>query len=474
MNAVARFDDYAEVRPLPQAIEAEQAVLGMLMLAPESVAKVSDWLSEGDFFREDHRLIYRAIVGLAGRGDPVDPVTLGEWFQANALADRLESVAYLIELSNGTASVANLVAHAEIVVEKSRLRAALDIARNVTQSAMAPGADSQTIIGDTLHTLSTMQASKMHGGLEPAKGAIAKAWTDIQARYKAGPGLLGQPWPWKGLNDCTKGLRDGVLYIVGARPSMGKSIFGLQTAVFSALRGNRTAFFSVEMGAGECMARAMACVGEIPHEWVEHPDDEHEDAQIFWPRLSSAMQTIKESELLIDETPAISGRQMIARARRAHMQKPLRLIVVDHMHDMEVDPKQARFDYGVITQLGKTMAKEFSCPVILLAQLNRAAANRAEKRPTMTDLRESGEIEQKGDVILFLHREDYYKKGEMEGVVEVIPAKGRNIRTGSTIYLQNTFNEMRLQDWIGPLPVPSQDGPSVVARRGIGSRGNRV
>jgi len=470
MNAVARFDDYSEARQLPQAIEAEQAVLGMLMLVPEALAKVSDWLVEGDFFRDDHRLIYRAISGLVGRGNPVDSVTLGEWFQANGLADRIESVAYLNELSNGTASAANIVAHAEIVVEKSRLRAALDIAHNASQAAMAPGADSQAIIADTMHSLSTMQASKIRGGLEPAKVAISKAWNDIQERYQRGPGLLGQPWPWKGLNDATKGLRDGVLYIIGARPSMGKSIFGLQAAVFSALRGNRTAFFSVEMGAAECMTRAIACVGELPHSWVEHPTDSHEDAEFFWPRMTDAMQSIRDSDLLIDETPAISGRQMIARARRAHLQKPLRLIVVDHMHDMEVDPKQARFDYGVITQLGKTMAKEFGCPVILLAQLNRANAG---KPPTMTDLRESGEIEQKGDVILFLHREDYYKKGEMEGVVEVIPAKGRNIRTGETIYLQNTFSEMRMQDWIGPLPLPRQDDSNSSSPRGIGSKRTR-
>jgi replicative DNA helicase len=436
---------------LPQAIDAEQAVLGMLMLVPETLPKVSDWLTEGDFFREDHRLIYRAIVGLVGRGNPVDPVTLGEWFQANGLSDRLESIAYLIELSNGTASAANIVAHAEIVVEKSRLRAAMDIARHASQTAMAPGADSQTIIADAMHSLSTMQASKIHGGLESAKVAMAKAYHDIQESYRRGPGLLGQPWPWKGLNDCTKGLRDGVLYIVGARPSMGKSIFGLQVAIFSALRENRTAFFSVEMGAAECMKRGIACVGQIPHDWVEHPNDSHEDAEFFWPRMTDAVQRIRDSELLVDETPAISGRQMIARARRAHLQKPLRLVVVDHMHDMEIDPKNARFDYGAITQLGKTMAKEFGCPVILLAQLNRSNAG---KRPTMTDLRESGEIEQKGDVILFLHREDYYKKGEMEGVVEVIPAKGRNIRTGETIYLQNTFSEMRMQDWVGPLPLP--------------------
>lgn len=457
MSTVAKFDDYADARPLPQAIESEQGVLGALMLVPDALAKVSDWLTESDFYRADHRLIYRALLGLIARGNPVDPVTMADWFESNGLADRLDNVAYLIELASGTASAANLVAYAEIVVEKSRLRAALDIAQHITSAALSPGADSQAIIGDTVHTLSTMQASKMRGGLEPVKGAMARMLSEAQERYRKGPGLLGKPWPWKGLNDATNGLRDGTLYIVGARPSMGKSIFGLQTAIHTALTGQRVAFFSVEMGAAECMARSVACVGELPLSWVEHPNDSHPDAELFWARWSDASERIVKSDLLIDETPSISGNQMIARARRAHMQKPLRLVVVDHMHDMEVDPKQARFDYGVITQLGKTMAKEFRCPVILLAQLNRAGATRADKRPTMTDLRESGEIEQKGDVILFLHREDYYKTGEMEGVVEVIPAKGRNIRTGSTIYLQNTFSEMRLQDWVGELPLPSQD-----------------
>lgn len=461
--------DVAALRVPPQAIEAEQAVLGGLMLDPSALPKVSDWLSEQDFYRKDHRLIYRAILGLVERGDPVDAVTMMDWFDSNGLAEMIGGSTYLIELCDATASAANIVAYAEIVVEKSRLRSTIDIGTKLVESAWERGSDAQQVIADAMHTLSTMQASKIRGGLESAKGAISKAWTDIQERYRRGPGLLGQPWPWKGLNDVTKGLRDGVLYIVGARPSMGKSIFGLQTAVFSALRGNRTAFFSVEMGASECMTRAFACVGEIPHDWVEHPSDGHEDAEFFWPRLTDAMQRIRDSALLIDETPAISGRQMIARARRAHLQSPLRLVVVDHMHDMEVDPKQARFDYGVITQLGKTMAKEFGCPVILLAQLNRAASNRSDKRPTMTDLRESGEIEQKGDVILFLHREDYYKPDEMKGVVEVIPAKGRNIRTGATVYLQNTFSEMRLQDWIGPLPVPSAEN-NAMQTRGIGHR----
>jgi replicative DNA helicase len=330
----------------------------------------------------------------------------------------------------------------------------------LTESAYKPGTDPQQAIAETMHNLSQMQASKLRGGLESVKGAMKRMQAELMARYQRGPALLGAPWPWKKLNDCTKGLRDGVLYIVGARPSMGKSIFGLQTAVFTALRGNNTAFFSVEMGAEECMARAVACVGELPHDWVENPAKDEPDAEWYWSKLTTATGQIIESPLLIDETPGLTVEQFMARARRAHMQKPLRLIVVDHMHDMGLDAKrEQRHEYGRIAQAGKTLAKELKCPVILLAQLNRKNAG---QRPSLTDLRESGEIEQKADVVLFLHREDYYdapdRQTHLKGVVEVIPAKGRNIRVGDTVHLQNTFSEMRMQDWIGPLPsAPEPD-----------------
>jgi replicative DNA helicase len=291
------------------------------------------------------------------------------------------------------------------------------------------------------------------------------------ARYQQGPGLLGLPTPWADLNGATKGLRDGCLYIVGARPSMGKTIFGLQIALNVALQSHRTAFFSVEMGRKEIMARAVACVGEIPHEWVEQPAMETPDADWYWSRLSMATTRINESQLLIDDTPALTIEQLMARARRAHLQAPLRLIVIDHLHDMATDAsREARFEYGRLTQGAKTLAKECGCPVVLLAQLNRGLANRQDKRPTMTDLRESGEIEQKADVILFLHREEYYvPTTHLRGIVEVIPAKGRNLRLGKIIYLQNTYSEMRLQDWIGDIPEPSIE--THTPKRRISARG---
>jgi replicative DNA helicase len=458
------------LRVPPHRIDAEQAVLGALMLDPSSLTKVSDWLSAEDFYRKDHQLIYRAICGLVERGTAVDSLTISDWFDANGLSEMLQGGStYLIELDNNTASAATIVSHAEIVVEASRRRALIDAGTQLTEGAYKPGSDSQHLIAETMHGLSQMQASKLRGGLESVKGAMKRMHAELMARYQRGPGLLGMPWPWKDLNDCTKGLRDGVLYIVGARPSMGKSVFGLQVALFTALRGENAAFFSVEMGAEECMARAVACVGELPHEWVENPAKDDPDAEWYWSKLERSTAQILEAPLLIDETPGLTVEQFMARARRAHLQKPLRLIVLDHMHDMTLDPKrETRHELGRIAQAGKTLAKELRCPVILLAQLSRASATRSDKRPTMTDLRESGEIEQKADVILFLHREDYYDHDtHLKGVVEVIPAKGRNIRIDGPISLQNTFSEMRLQDWIGPLPVAPEPAQKAKQTRGM-------
>ena len=457
--------EISTLRIPPHDVNAEQAVLGALMIDPSSLAKISDWLTENDFYRVDHRMIYRAVTTLIDRRSPVDTVTMMDWFESAGLADSIGGSTYLIELNEATASAASIVAYAEIVLQKSRLRSAIEVGTRLVESAWGRGGDAEQVIGVATHDLAQLQASKLRGGLEPAKIGMKRMQTELMERYQH-PGLIGQPWPWMELNKLTNGLRDAVVYIVAGRPSMGKSVMGLQVAINNALNGNNTAFFSVEMSADECMARGVACVGEIPHEWVESPNDKDIDADLYWPRLASATEQIVNAPLLIDETPDISIVQLMARARRAHMQKPLRLIVVDHMHDMHIDPKQARFDYGQIVQGGKTLAKEFRCPVIILAQLNRGNATRGDKRPTLVDLRESGEIEQKADVVLFLHREDYYDKNtHMKGVVEVIPAKGRNIKTGDAILLKNEFSQMRMADWTDAWPEAPESARK--GRRGL-------
>ncbi|UPG89295.1 replicative DNA helicase [Luteibacter aegosomaticola] len=465
MDDFARFDERMPIA----SIEAEQAVLGSLMLVPESLVKVSDWLTAEDFLRTDHQLIYRAVCGLAERNAPCDPITMGDWFEAHGIGEEAGGPGYLLHLANTTPSAANVVAHAEIVVERSRLRRAAYIGARIQQQANRPGAASDAIVGDAVHQLSGMHASRMRGGLESARPAMTRMQNTLMARYleaEAAPAgapvrLLGLPWPWADLNRDTKGLRPGVLYVVGARPSMGKTVFALQIAIHNALHGKNVAFFTVEMTADEVMARAVACEGHIAHDWVESPTPHDPNAEDYWPRLTAATSRLIDAPLLIDETPGISIDQLMARARRAHIQRPLDMIVIDHMHDMWVDPrKEARHEYGRIAQGAKTLAKELRIPVVLLAQLNREVSKRKDPRPVMSDLRESGEIEQKADVILFLHRDDYYDPtSARRGLVDVIKGKGRNIKVGQSIELVNRFDQMRLDEyssWEPPFdPAPS-------------------
>lgn len=442
------------LRQPPCALDAEQSVLGGLMLDSSALSKIADWLTENDFFESRNRLLFRAISNLVEAGTPCDAITLSDWLADNSLAE-LVGISYPLELANTTPSAANITAYAEIVAEKARLRALMDRGAEIVSAASSVGADSSAIAAKALHELTTLTAAKSRGGLVPVKPIMKVVFAEMVARYERGPGLLGLPTPWHKLNDVTKGLRDGVLYIIGARPSMGKSIFGGNLACFTALRGERVAWFSAEMTAQECMSRAIAAHGNIPFDWVEQPSNNDADAELYWSLQTQIMTELTASPLLIDDTPAIRIEQVMARARREHMRKPLRLIVIDHMHDMGTDPKaEVRHEYGRIAQGAKTLAKELNCPVVLLAQLNRNLSSRGDKRPQLTDLRESGEIEQKADVILFLHREDYYGDTHLKGVVELIPAKGRNIRIGETVHLANRFDRMRLDDWDGPLPEP--------------------
>ncbi|MDF4024111.1 replicative DNA helicase [Luteibacter sp. PPL201] len=476
MNADSEYREMREfgdtLRVPPHSTESEQAVLGGLMLDPDALPRVADWLKADDFYRADHRWLFMAIVGLRERKSPCDAITLGEWFEANGLSDAVDRV-YLLELASTTPSAANIVAYAEIVVERARLRQTLDVATRMLEACWRPGASSEAIIGHAAHELAAIQVSRLRGGLTPIKPAMSRLFDQMQGRYeeaeKAGKDarpLLGMPWPWRDMNRVTKGLRDGVLYVVGARPNMGKTVFGLQAAIFNALRGEHVAVFSVEMSTDECMARAVAATGMIPHDWVDNPTPYDDDAETHWSRLSDAAGQLIGSTLLVDDTPSITIDQLMARARRAHRQKPIRLIVVDHIHDMGVDEKrELRREYGRIVQGAKTLAKELNCPVILMAQLNRLAGQRKDPRPVMSDLRESGEIEQKADVILFLHRDDYYdKNSKRRGIVDVILAKGRNIKTGENVELVNCFEQMRLKDNEGWGHDYTEDDPRSIDR----------
>jgi replicative DNA helicase len=437
---------------VPTRVDAEQAVLGAVMLDNRALARVSDWLTEGDFSRADHRAIYRAILALASAGKPFDQVTLAEGLEGEGDAEEAGGVRYILELASTTPSVANVVAYAEIVAEASRLRRALDIAAQLAADARAPaGRSAADVMANASALLSVLQSQTSRGGLQQIKRPMKVWWEELLRRHEGGHALTGLPTPWRAINDVTFGLQPGHLIVLGGRPGMGKSVLGFNLSAFTALRGNRVALFSLEMGESEVIERCVSALGEIPNTWLRSPAADR-DAD-HWPKLSSTVPQLRDAPLLIDDQPALAVEQICSRARRAHLQSPLSLVVIDHMHIVKLTGKDTVRELGEVSRALKALAKELRIPVVALAQLNRANVARQDKRPTMGDLRASGEIEQDADLILLPHREDYYRAdGEQKDhAIELVIGKGRSL-PASSIWLRERFDIMRADDWEGSPP----------------------
>jgi replicative DNA helicase len=275
----------------------------------------------------------------------------------------------------------------------------------------------------------------------------------------------------------TLGLKPADLLVLAGRPGMGKSVGGFGIAAFDALRGGRTAVFSLEMSAAQMVEREISALGDIPYEWLRNPEkgfkDEHGQfvSDTYWSRASLAASDLIKSGMLVDDTPALTIQQIAARAKRAHLQAPLTMVVIDHLHIVKIKGGD-----NVVNQLGdvsrgaKALGKELRCPVVLLAQLNRGNTARADKRPTMADLRGSGEIEQDADYILLLHREDYYDENSYaRGLVEMIVGKARHAKA-RVLYLFNRLDKMRFEDCEGELPKKPEPEKKIVARSSWESR----
>ena len=436
----------AQMRVPPQSISAEQAVIGGLLLYPEAWRKVEGSLEPADFYRRDHQLIYAAIRDMAERERPFDAVRLGEWFEAQGMSEQVPGD-YLISLASTTPSAANIAGYAQIVSDKALARRMVSIGTEIAEAAYDPRFDPEEGVA-AAQVLMQALAPSHTGGLEAVTDTLPGWFDDLRYRYELGTSITGVPTPWKDLNDATHGLQDGELIILAGRPSMGKSIAGLNMADFAAA-DRHVALFSLEMSKNQINRRGISAAAGVPHEWLLAPGGSDE----YWAKVTAAVRDRRALQLSVDDTPALRISQLMARARALHARKPIRLLVVDHIHDFKIDAKLARFEYGEIAQGLKTLAKEFNCPVLALGQLNRGATARQDKRPTMADLRESGEIEQKADMIIFIHRDEYYDKNtHMRGIVELILAKGRDVEAGKSVFLRNDYAHMALRDRDGELP----------------------
>lgn len=445
------------VRTPPSRIDAEQSVLGGVMLDPSAWPLVSDVLAERDFYNGAHALIWKAIAALSKAGKPFDAVTVGDFIASRGQSEMIDGGAYVVQLAATVPSAANVRAYAAIVADMSSRRRLIEAGTAMVEDGLAQdGRELSELLTSASQRLTDLQPTQA-GGLRKASEGLSAWYAHYCELYESGQRVTGIPTQWAEFNDVTHGLQPATLYLIAARPSMGKSVFGLNLATFAALRNKTVGVFSLEMSLSDCLNRCVSSLTEVPHDFLIAPSKAGDKGENGYTNtMYSGVESIKRSSLYIDDTPSLTVRQFEARARRMHAKTPLDLLVVDHVHDFRIDPKLARFEYGEIVQVGKVLAKEWNIPVVMLAQLNRNVAGRTDKRPTLADLRESGELEQKGDVIAFLHREDYYDNEEsrthLQGVVELHFAKGRNIRAGARLNLRNRFDVMRLDDWSGDFP----------------------
>ncbi|KGM57311.1 DNA helicase [Lysobacter arseniciresistens ZS79] len=436
----SRFETRAEqridqLRVPPQSVEAEQAVLGGLMLAPEAYDTVADSLAERDFYRRDHQLIFRAIRELAEKNKPFDAVTLGEWFESIGEAEQVAGGAYLIELASTTPSAANIKAYAEIVRDKAILRQLIEVGTSIVNDGFQPdGRESSEILSSAEQQVFAIAeaGAKGRSDFTAINTALSEAFDVLQTRYASGGSVTGLPTGYTEFDEMTAGLQPTDLLILAARPAMGKTTLALNIAEYAAIKSKKAvAVFSMEMSASQLALRLISSNGRVNAQRLRSGQLEDED----WSRVTSAIRMLKEAKIFIDDTPGLSPDALRAKARRLKREHDLGLVVIDYLQLMAVpgNSENRATEISEISRSLKHLAKELNVPVIALSQLNRSLEQRADKRPVMADLRESGAIEQDADVIVFIYRDDYYNKENSpdKGLAEVIIGKQRNGPTGS-------------------------------------------
>jgi len=427
--------ELAALKLPPHSVEAEQSVLGGLLLENNAWERIADLIVEQDFYRADHRAIWRQITRLVEENKPADVVTVAESLESLGTLDDIGGLAYLAALAQNTPSAANIRRYAEIVRERSVLRKLAEVGTGIAESAFSPAGRSATQILDEAEAkvfeIKEAGAKATQGFLQ-MQPLLMEVVTRIDELYnRENPNeVTGVPTGFADLDTKTSGLQPGDLIIVAGRPSMGKTAFSLNIAENVALDTNHSvAVFSMEMGATQLVMRMLGSVGRLDQHKLRTGRISEDD----WPRLTHALGRLNETPMYIDESPGLTAMEVRARARRLARQckdtKPLGLIVIDYLQLMSGtgSGENRATEISDISRSLKGLAKELHVPVIALSQLNRSLEQRPNKRPVMSDLRESGAIEQDADVILFIYRDEVYNPDSQDkGTAEIIIGKQRN------------------------------------------------
>ncbi len=417
------------LRVPPHSIEAEQSVLGGLMLDNDSWLQVSERLGVKDFYRRDHANIFRGVEALANDGKPYDIVTLAEWLESNALLETSGGIQYLAQLADNTPTAANIAAYADIVRDRAVLRALVRAGTDIAESGFrTEGRTTNDLLDQAERWVFEIAERESRGrrGFRPIKELLVSALDRIDLLFQRDNPITGVPTGFHDLDGMTSGLQPSDLVIVAGRPSMGKTAFAINIAQHAATKSELpVAIFSMEMPSEQIAMRMLSSLGRIDQHKVRTGKLADDD----WPRLTHAVGILSEVKLFIDDTPALTPGDLRARCRRLAREHGLGLVVVDYLQLMHVPGtnENRATEISEISRSLKALAKELSVPVIALSQLNRSLEQRGDKRPVMSDLRESGAIEQDADLIMFIYRDEVYNEDSPDkGVAEIIIAKQRN------------------------------------------------
>lgn len=415
----------------PHNIEAEQSVLGSMLLDKEAVAVAVDGLKPEDFYLDAHKEIFEAMVDIFDRGEPVDLVTVVEELRQRTTLDAVGGVSYITDLSMTVPSTANIKYYVAIVEEKSILRRLISACNEIIKESYEAKEDIDIIVDHAEKKIFQVSQRNTTSDFEPIKDILLDTYTKIEELSKNKGKIIGIPTGFVDLDQKTSGLHPSDFILVAARPSMGKTSFVLNVAQHAALRADvPTAIFSLEMSKDQLVQRMLSSESNVELQKIRTGELTEEE----WIRLVEAAGPLSQAPIYIDDTPGISVMEMRSKARRLKMEKGLGLIVIDYLQLMtgRGRAENRQQEISEISRSLKALARELSVPVIALSQLSRAPEARTDHRPMLSDLRDSGAIEQDADVVMFLYRDEYYNPDtEKKNIAEVIIAKQRNGPTGT-------------------------------------------
>ncbi|WIW70680.1 MULTISPECIES: replicative DNA helicase [Anaerosinus] len=412
----------------PQNIEAEQAVLGAMLIEKEAISKVAEFVKGADFYREAHRIIFDVMLELFNKNEAVDLVTVIELLRKNDQLEKVGGIAYVTSLANSVPTAANVTYHGKIVEEKALLRQLINSATEIAGMGYEDSEEVADILDKAEKKILEVSERKINGDFTPIKKIVLDTFSKIEQLYDSKGGITGLSTGFKDLDKLTSGLQPSDLILIAARPSMGKTAFTLNIASHVGIREKKAvAFFSLEMSKEQLVQRMICSEAPIDSQRLRVGDLEDRD----WTKLIGAADKLASSPIFIDDTPGITVMEMRSKARRLKIEHDLQLIIIDYLQLMQGSGSKGsdnrQQEISEISRSLKALARELNVPVIALSQLSRSVESRQVKKPMLSDLRESGSLEQDADIVAFLYREDYYDPDtENKNITDIIIAKHRN------------------------------------------------